>query len=143
MSHLTTSQLAAKAGITRRQLQRLLDGGDVPELGAVRTPGGHWRIPDSPAATKWAKGFKRWAGKGNAKKSGLNRKWTGGITDKSVGFLSIEGISMSFDLWHRGMQRRMQMWDVDKVDKAIKLLSRQARVHAELVAMSARLKRGE
>lgn len=143
MSHLTTSQLAEKAGITRRQVQRLLDGGDVPELDAVRTPGGHWRIPDSPAAKKWAKGFKKWKGRGNAKTSGLNAKWTQGAPDKSHAIVSIEGLARGFDLWHRRMQRRIELWDTDKIDKVIALLSRPARVHAELVAMSARLKRGK
>ena len=140
MSHLTTTQLAAAAGITRRQVQRLLDGGDVPELDAVRTPGGHWRIPDSPAANKWAKGFKKWKGRGNAKTSGVNRVEA---LDKSHAIITIEGMSLSFDLWHRRMQRRIELWDTDKIDKVIELLSRQARVHAELVAMSARLKRGK
>lgn len=140
MSHLTTSQLAKKAGISRRQVQRLLDGGDVAELDAVRTPGGHWRIPDSPAAKKWAKGFKKWKGRGNAKTSGLNRVDT---LDKSYVINSIEGMSLSFDLWHRRMSPVIQTWSAEQIDRAIELLSRPARVHAELVAMSARLKRGK
>lgn len=140
MSHFTTSQLAEKAGITRRQVQRLLDGGDVPELDAVRTPGGHWRIPDSPAAKKWAKGFKKWKGRGNAKTSGLNRVEA---LDKSHGIITIEGMSLSFDLWHRRMSPVIKTWSAGQIDRAIELLSRPARVHAELVAISARLKRGK
>jgi hypothetical protein len=140
MSHLTTSQLAAAAGITRRQVQRILDAGDVPELGAIRTPGGHWRIPASPAATKWAKGFNRWAGRGNAKNSGLNRA---GEIDKSHAIITIEGMAQSFDLWHRRMSPVIETWSAGQIDQAVKLLSRQARVHAQLVAMSARLKGGK
>jgi hypothetical protein len=59
MSHLSTNQLAELASLTKRQVQRVLEKG-VPDLGATRTPGRHWIIPDTPAIRKWAKNHRRW-----------------------------------------------------------------------------------
>jgi hypothetical protein len=61
MSHLPTAQIAVLSGITKRQVQRLLVSGEIP--GAERTPGGHWRVPDTKELRRWAKNFQRWNGK--------------------------------------------------------------------------------
>ena len=61
MSHLSTIELSKLAGITKRQVQRLLLKGVVP--GAERTPASHWEIPDSNEVRAWAKNFQRWEGK--------------------------------------------------------------------------------
>jgi hypothetical protein len=59
MTLITPSQLAALAKVKTRQVQRILDRG-TPDLGASRTPGGHWVIPDTPEIRKWAKNHRRW-----------------------------------------------------------------------------------
>lgn len=59
MSHLSSKQLAELAGLTTRQVQRILDRG-TPNLGATRTEGGHWIIPDTPAVREWAAKKERW-----------------------------------------------------------------------------------
>jgi hypothetical protein len=59
MSHLSSKQLAELAGLTTRQVQRILDRG-TPNLGATRTEGGHWIIPDTPAVRVWAAKKERW-----------------------------------------------------------------------------------
>ncbi len=62
MSHITTQATADLAGITKRQVQRILKtGGEIP--GAYRSTGGHWKIPDSPDVRRWAAEFKKWDGK--------------------------------------------------------------------------------
>ena len=59
MSHLSSKQLAELARITTRQAQRILERG-TPNLGATRTPGGHWIIPDSTEVRRWARKHQRW-----------------------------------------------------------------------------------
>jgi hypothetical protein len=49
MSHIPTAELAVLTGYTKRQIQRM--AAKIP--GAVRTDGGHWKIPDSPEVRKW------------------------------------------------------------------------------------------
>ena len=53
MSLLSTQELAARAGISRRQCQRLVKLGLVP--GTQRTAGKHWIIPDVKEVRQWAK----------------------------------------------------------------------------------------
>ena len=62
MSHLSSKQLADLARLTTRQVQRILERG-TPNLGATRTPGGHWIIPDTPEVRRWAREHERWKGK--------------------------------------------------------------------------------
>jgi len=62
MSHLSSKQLAELARITTRQAQRILDRG-TPNLGATRTAGGHWIIPDTPEVRRWAREHQRWKGR--------------------------------------------------------------------------------
>lgn len=57
MSHIPTAELAQLTGYEKRHVQRLAVAGQIP--GAVRTDGGHWRIPDSPEVRKWCKSVKR------------------------------------------------------------------------------------
>ena len=127
MSHLSSKQLAELARITTRQAQRILERG-TPNLGATRTPGGHWIIPDTPALRKWARKHQRWKRGGSAKKSGLNPK------DKSYGIVTIEGMSMSFELWQRKMRDEIARWDKRRIERAIELVEHMARLHAELLA---------
>ena len=51
MSHISTAELASRTGYSKRQVQRMAASGEIP--GALRTPGGHWHIPDSPEIRKW------------------------------------------------------------------------------------------
>lgn len=125
MSHLSTIQLAEMAQISKRQVQRLLDQG-VTGLDATRTAGGHWQVADTAAARKWAKNHVRWN-----KGRGANLR----ASDKSGGIVTIEGISQSFDLWHRKMAPMMGGWNQKQIQAAAKLLERQAKLHAALVAM--------
>jgi hypothetical protein len=62
MSHLSSKQLADLARLTTRQVQRILERG-TPNLGATRTPGGHWIIPDTPEVRRWAREHERWKGR--------------------------------------------------------------------------------
>lgn len=62
MSHLSSKQLADLARLTTRQVQRILERG-TPNLGATRTPGGHWAIPDTPEVRRWAREHERWKSK--------------------------------------------------------------------------------
>ena len=48
--------------MTTRQVQRILERG-TPNLGATRTLGGHWIIPDTPEVRRWAREHERWKGK--------------------------------------------------------------------------------
>jgi hypothetical protein len=127
MSHLSSKQLAELARITTRQAQRILERG-TPNLGATRTPGGHWIIPDTPEVRRWARKHQRWKRGGSAKKSGLNSK------DKSYAIVTIEGVHQSFELWHRKMRDEIPRWNKWKVERAIELVEPMARLHAELVA---------
>jgi hypothetical protein len=123
MSLLTTAQLAELAGITKRQLQRILDAGKV-DLGARRTPGGHWEIPDTLTARRWAKRHQRW-----------KRPSTGiqlNPADKSRVFVTIEGISCSFNFWHRKMADVIPHWNERQMESALQLMDEQARVHAQI-----------
>jgi hypothetical protein len=59
MSHISTAELASIGSITKRQVQRTLERkGEL--WGAVRTSGGHWSIPDSPAVREWFSSHCRW-----------------------------------------------------------------------------------
>lgn len=51
MSLISTAKLAERTGYTKRQIQRLAAGGEVP--GASRTPGGHWKIPEGSKLDAW------------------------------------------------------------------------------------------
>jgi hypothetical protein len=62
MSHLSSKQLADLARLTTRQVQRILERG-TPNLGATRTPGGQWIIPDTPEVRRWAREHERWKGR--------------------------------------------------------------------------------
>jgi hypothetical protein len=53
MSHISTAELALLTSYTKRQVQRMTAAGEVP--GALRTPAGHWRVPDSPALREWCR----------------------------------------------------------------------------------------
>lgn len=57
MSHIPTAELARLTGYTKRQIQRMAGAGDIP--GAVRSDGGHWRIPDGAGLREWCKAVKR------------------------------------------------------------------------------------
>lgn len=57
MSHIATAELARLTGYEKRHVQRLAVAGQIP--GAVRTDGGHWRVPDSPEVRKWCQAVKR------------------------------------------------------------------------------------
>ena len=52
---ITVPQLAERLGISRRHAQRLALEGSIP--GAVRTPGGHFRIPSGRALDRWAAAY--------------------------------------------------------------------------------------
>lgn len=123
MSLLTTSQLADLAGITRRQAQRILDRG-TPNLGARRTPGGHWEIPDSGAVRKWARNHRRWARNDGGK--AINPPGKGGA------IVTIQGINQGFQLWKRNVGPAIGRWNKDQLDAAISLLAPQAELHTEL-----------
>jgi hypothetical protein len=131
MTLISTTQLAVIAGLRTRQIQRLLDKG-VPGLGATKSEGGHWIIPDTPAVRKWAKNHRRW--KRPTVKPGLNP------ADKSRGIVTIEGITQQFVIWHRKMSAVIETWDENRLDSAIQLLEPQAQVYAELVAKRQALK---
>lgn len=45
------------AGVSTRQLQRMAAAGEVP--GAVRSPAGHWRIPDDAGVRRWCAAMKK------------------------------------------------------------------------------------
>ncbi len=224
MTLISTAQLAVIAGLKTRQIQRLLDQG-VPGIGATKSAGGHWVIPDTAAVRKWAKNHRRWkrppvkraaggrgaaivpeaptdnhavthhaAGKLTWREGTSKEEWyelhlkfmprKRGFTawrrasekyacerwgvefvadaevqmeiamgipvhlpkprlnpaDKSRSFLSIEGISARFMLWHRKMVAEIDTWDASRLDRAIQLLEPQAQVHAELVALRQALK---
>jgi hypothetical protein len=134
MSLLTSSQLAELARITRRQAQRILDRG-TPDLGARRTPGGHWEIPDTPPVRAWARHHRKWKRGGGAKMSLINP------SDKSTAIVTIEGISQSFLLWRRKMASAIPSWGIKKIERAIELLAPMASLHAELCATRDRLQR--
>jgi hypothetical protein len=131
MTLISTAQLAVIAGLKTRQIQRLLDKG-VPGLGATKSEGGHWLIPDTAAVRKWAKNHRRW--KRPTVKPGINP------ADKSRGIVTIEGIAQQFIMWHRKMVAEIETWDESRLDRAIQLLEPQAQVHAELVALRQALK---
>jgi hypothetical protein len=59
MTHLSTAELAKLAKVQKRQIQRILESG-FPDLGATRTAGGHWVIPDTIKVRKWAMNHERW-----------------------------------------------------------------------------------
>ena len=61
ISRLSSKKLAEIARMTTRQVQRILDRA-TPDLGATRTPGGHWIIPDTPEVRRWAKNHEKWKG---------------------------------------------------------------------------------
>ncbi|MFZ9938157.1 MAG: hypothetical protein ACO3JG_14040 [Luteolibacter sp.] len=123
MSLLTTAQLAEMAGITKRQLQRILDAKKV-DLGARRTPGGHWEIPDTLTVRRWAKRHRRW------KRPSTGIQLNPG--DKSRVLVTIEGISCSFNLWHRKMADEIPQWNERQMEAALQLMDEQARVHAQI-----------
>tara|TARA_R110000868_G_scaffold383653_2_gene650910 strand:+ start:2357 stop:2995 length:639 start_codon:yes stop_codon:yes gene_type:complete len=193
MTHLSTAELAKLAKVQKRQIQRILESG-FPDLGATRTAGGHWMIPDTIKVRQWAMNHERW-NRGSipkeieklvskeglvipadtdkeawvvihvavllAKKLGINlrKKWikqsrifgeekygldlvadvevqvemklgydptkkTKGLNpgDKSIGVVTIQGISQSFNLWHRKMKNEIETWEKAKLDQAINLL---------------------
>lgn len=60
MSHLPIAKTASLAGISSRQLQRLLIAGKGPT--AERSASGRWVVPDSAATRQWCKTFKKWGG---------------------------------------------------------------------------------
>ena len=136
MTHLSTHQLAELAGITKRQIQKILES-EVLNIGASRTPGGHWIIPDSPAVRRWAKGHHRWR-RGGLPKANINPP-----SPKGIQFVSIESVAFQFKYWQRKMSPRFKQWDADCLDRAIGLLEPQAQVHAELVARRDALERGK
>lgn len=85
MSHLPATELAKLAGISRRHLLRIIDLGETKEMIAEKTPGGHWRIQDTPELRLWAKDFSRWNGKSRRPDydgKPLN-EWHDSILDKS------------------------------------------------------------
>ncbi len=49
--------MAALTGFEKRHVQRLAVAGQIP--GAVRTDGGHWKIPDTPEVRRWCQSVKR------------------------------------------------------------------------------------
>lgn len=57
MSHISTNQLAALTGFSKRQIQRMTANGEIP--GASRTPAGHWRISDTPELLEWIRNFSK------------------------------------------------------------------------------------
>lgn len=44
-------------------------------------------------------------------------------SDKSKGIVTIEGISMKFELWHRKMSDEITTWDRDRLTRALDLLT--------------------
>jgi hypothetical protein len=133
MSHLSTLQLADLAGITKRQAQRILERG-TPDLGASRTDGEHWVIPDTPAVRKWAKGYQRWR-RGGLPKANVNGPHA------MAAFVTLESVGGWFAVWRRNTAPKFDQWEKDQLDRAIALLEPMAQVHAELVAKRDALKR--
>jgi hypothetical protein len=82
MTHFSTAELAKLAKVQKRQIQRILESG-FPDLGATRTVGGHWVIPDTIKVRNWAMNHERW-----------NR----GIVPKEIEkFVSKEGLMIPID----------------------------------------------
>lgn len=204
MTHLSTAELAKLAKVQKRQIQRILESG-YPDLGATRTAGGHWVIPDTIKVRKWAMNHERWnrgsipkeiekliskeglvippdTDKENwwvihkavllAKNLGINlrKKWLKASTDfglehfgmkyvseieiqlemklgysprekpkglnpsdKSIGVVTIQGISQSFNLWHRKMKNEIETWEKVNLDQAIRLLYPMAVLCSQLI----------
>ena len=57
MSHISTNQLAALTGFSKRQIQRMAANGEIP--GANRTPAGHWQISDTLELQEWVRNFSK------------------------------------------------------------------------------------
>jgi hypothetical protein len=127
MSHLTTQQLADLAGITKRQTQRVLDRG-TPDLGASRTDGGHWVIPDTAAVRSWAKDHQRW------RRGGLPKGNVNGAFGRAA-FATLEGVATQFAMWRRHNAAHFDQWDKARLDRGIALLDQQVLAHAQLVAL--------
>lgn len=122
MTHISTAELAEMAQVKKRQIQRLLEK-HGKRLGATKTDGGHWLIPNSARVRNWAKNHKPW--QRDARKS---RKPSKSInpSDNSVKMVTIEGISLMFDMWLRKVGNKIPCWDETQIKQAMALLDLQA-----------------
>jgi len=134
MTLISTAKLAELSGLRKRQVQRILERG-TPDLGATRAPGGHWVIPDTPKVRRWAKNYQRWQRGGSAKASKMD------APGKFKGLITIEGIAMSFTLWHRKMADIIPQWDDDQMRHFLKIVEPMEQFHARMIELRERLER--
>lgn len=133
MSHISTAELARLTGYTPRHIRRI--AGTIS--GAVRTAGGHWQIPDSPAVREWCREAKE-----------ERDKLRAASERKDLEFMNItvsimKETGMGFDeadriAWLAGMRRRIRKMrkSIDECPSEVippKSLSLQIRVLGELL----------
>lgn len=71
----------------------------------------------TPAVTAWCRDQKRKKKLLTVSHGKLNE-----ALGKGTAFVTIEGISMNFELWQRKTKSKVGGWDITQLDKAIRLL---------------------
>ena len=128
---MSAKEVQEKLGfpVSTRQFRRYLAAELIPAKWVTKNKQGHFVFVGTLTDEQWQrlrleiqdwreKRFQRgWSARPRKSKVQLNAR------DKSAAIVTIEGISMSFELWHRKMKDVIPTWDHAQLSRAFELLN--------------------
>ena len=125
--YLHASDIRNLTGLSRPSVARLASRNEIP--GAFRHDGVHFRFENSRALAAWIE-------LQNVKRKKHTHRLN--ANDRSVGLVTIEGISMQFNLWLRKVSEDdgfPNQWDASRLEAVRELLRPIVKLDAEIATL--------